>query len=69
MYVNLWIYLSFLCICFADINECCSDPCLNGGSCEDDVNGFCCECPPGFTGECCETGKDFGCLKLPEDVH
>ena len=41
----------------SDVNECASDPCLNGASCEDGVNGFICECPDGFTGVNCETGK------------
>lgn len=30
-----------------------TDPCLNGGSCIDDVNSFHCSCLPGFTGPHC----------------
>lgn len=31
------------------------DPCLNGGSCVDDVGSFSCECRPGFEGVHCKT--------------
>lgn len=34
------------------------DPCLNGGSCVDDVGSFSCECHPGFEGEHCEIEAD-----------
>uniref|UniRef100_A0A3Q2Z0A5 EGF-like domain-containing protein n=1 Tax=Hippocampus comes TaxID=109280 RepID=A0A3Q2Z0A5_HIPCM len=33
-------------------------PCLNGGSCVDNVGGFACECRPGFQGGRCETEID-----------
>jgi len=36
--------------CETDVNECASTPCQQGGTCEDQVNGFTCSCPPGFTG-------------------
>ena len=36
--------------CETDVNECASNPCRRGGTCEDQVNGFTCSCPPGFTG-------------------
>uniref|UniRef100_A0A6Q2X482 Notch receptor 2 n=1 Tax=Esox lucius TaxID=8010 RepID=A0A6Q2X482_ESOLU len=34
------------------------DPCLNGGSCVDQVGGFFCDCRPGFQGERCEAEVD-----------
>ena len=40
-----------------DLNECASNPCLNGGACKGAVNGYTCECCAGFTGELCETGN------------
>lgn len=40
----------------ADIDECESNPCLNNGTCTDEVNGFTCSCPPGFAGDQCEAG-------------
>ena len=41
---------------FADINECSSNPCNNGGTCIDQDDGFECKCHPGYTGDHCETG-------------
>lgn len=46
----------------SDINECESDPCEHGGSCRDKVNGYVCDCPPGRTGDHCETGVYLSCL-------
>ena len=38
------------------IDECESDPCLNGGTCEDAVNSYSCTCPSSeLTGDRCET--------------
>ncbi len=42
---------------FADIDECISDPCQNGGTCIDAANGFRCNCAPGYTGPSCQSGK------------
>ncbi|XP_020602760.1 fibropellin-3-like [Orbicella faveolata] len=41
--------------CGVDINECASNPCLNGGACADQVNGYVCSCPAGCTGVHCQT--------------
>lgn len=43
--------------CLTDIDECASNPCINGATCVDQVNGFNCTCPPGFTGTLCGIGK------------
>lgn len=37
--------------CLSDVNECASNPCINGGSCEDGVNQFICHCLPGYGGK------------------
>lgn len=42
---------------FPDVNECASHPCQNGGTCTHGVNSFSCQCPAGFRGPTCETGK------------
>ena len=40
-----------------DINECqISNPCKNGGQCENTHGSYECKCTPGFTGQNCETG-------------
>lgn len=50
--VKLFQFLS------TDIDECASNPCKNGGSCSDSVNGYSCHCRNGYTGTECETSKD-----------
>lgn len=35
-----------------------TDPCVNGGRCEDGVNQFICQCPPGYAGKRCEKEID-----------
>ena len=42
-----------------DIDECTSVPCQNGGTCIDQVNGYLCQCAPGYTDLQCQTGKGF----------
>lgn len=40
-----------------EIDECRSQPCLHGGSCQDQVAGYQCICSPGHEGAHCELGK------------
>ncbi|KFE60923.1 FG-GAP-like repeat-containing protein [Hyalangium minutum] len=41
--------------CETNVNECESNPCLNGGTCTDGVNGYTCACTPGYSGATCAT--------------
>ncbi|KAM9008408.1 sushi, nidogen and EGF-like domain-containing protein 1 isoform 3-T3 [Ara ararauna] len=41
-----------------EINECQSQPCLNGGQCKDHIAEFLCLCEPGYTGQHCESDID-----------
>ena len=43
--------------CRIDVDECSSNPCLNGGCCTDQVNGYACSCQPGYAGAQCQTSK------------
>ena len=40
--------------CEKNINECQSNPCINGGFCSDDINQYKCLCPPDIEGVNCE---------------
>jgi len=37
--------------CETQVKKCAISPCEHGGTCDDQVNGFTCICPPGFTGK------------------
>ena len=50
--VDAFFYFDIACV---PIDECSSNPCLNGGTCEDAADSYFCSCPSGFTGDRCET--------------
>ena len=39
-----------------DVDDCESNPCLNGGNCTDGLNDYTCSCLPGNTTRNCEIG-------------
>ncbi|XP_072174323.1 cubilin-like [Diadema setosum] len=39
--------------CDVNINDCSTNPCQNGGTCIDDVDGFICQCQSGWAGPTC----------------
>ncbi|KAM9615896.1 sushi, nidogen and EGF-like domain-containing protein 1 isoform 9-T9 [Morphnus guianensis] len=47
-----------------EIDECLSQPCLNGGRCKDRIAEFLCLCEPGYTGHHCELEVD-ACESAP----
>ncbi len=44
--------------CQTDFDECISNPCQNGGQCNDLISGYNCTCPAGFNGTHCQTDTD-----------
>ena len=40
-----------------DVDDCASGPCLNGGTCTDDINRYTCKCAVGYSGLNCTTSK------------
>lgn len=55
---NQYTYLTNpLSLVSADVNECETEPCEHGGTCIDEVNGFSCNCTPGWEGNTCQFGK------------
>ncbi|XP_070564053.1 zonadhesin-like [Ptychodera flava] len=50
-----------------EIDECCSDPCKNGGKCIDSIGRYDCLCPPGFDGFNC--GQEYGVCYVWGDPH
>ena len=57
------------------LNDCASDPCLNGGTCEPGPGGYSCACQEGYDGNHCEVKRlgmknSFICLlAIPFPPH
>ena len=41
------------------MDECASSPCMNGATCDDDINSYNCTCVTGFNGTICDTSRLF----------
>ncbi|XP_012934800.1 sushi, von Willebrand factor type A, EGF and pentraxin domain-containing protein 1 [Aplysia californica] len=50
--------------CEESVDNCLGQPCLNLGSCQNEVSGFSCLCTPGFSGPTCEVDIDE-CMSSP----
>ena len=44
-------------VCCTDVNECLSNPCINNGTCSDQIDGYNCTCIPGYNGTRYETSE------------
>ena len=44
--------------CELEVDECRSQPCLHGATCQDAVGAYFCDCAPGFLGDRCELNTD-----------
>ncbi len=47
-----------------DSDDCAAEPCLNDGQCFDLLDGFACDCAPGFGGDTCAIDAD-DCADTP----
>ena len=52
---------------YPDFNDCEPNPCLNGGSCEDEFGGYTCHCSPEWIGENCTVVKGRVLIKKHTD--
>ncbi|XP_019639873.1 PREDICTED: fibropellin-1-like [Branchiostoma belcheri] len=50
-------YYNMFAVC-VEWDECSSAPCRNQATCQDQINGFTCQCPPGYAGTLCEDIDD-----------
>ena len=65
---NTGLMPSYCVLKSTDIDECATDPCQNGGTCIDQVNGYQCQCTAGYTDLQCQTGKGTDKLKRNASV-
>ena len=57
--ISKLIELPYFIFLGVDHNDCTSDPCQNGGVCEDLLNDYNCICVPGWEGKDCHLSKKF----------
>ncbi|GBN02945.1 Protein crumbs, partial [Araneus ventricosus] len=46
-------------LCDEEVDECLSFPCMNNGTCIDQVNDYACICPAGYEGAQCERAQEI----------
>lgn len=42
----------------SDVDECVLTPCSNGGTCQNTMGSYLCNCPAGWIGRHCDVGTD-----------
>lgn len=60
--LRMWYFVFLLftgAFCQINIDECMSNPCLNGGICKDKIDGFTCNCTDRWMGLTCEKPYDI----------
>ena len=58
----LQILVMYIHMSLADLSECASSPCQNGGTCIDQVNAFTCTCSIQYQGSLCQTCKYYNII-------
>ena len=59
VYVSVFASIPKSIIVLVVIDECSSNPCMNGASCTDGDESYTCDCVEGFVGTHCETGESL----------
>ena len=54
---TIYYYYYYYYYYFIDTDDCNPNPCQNGGSCTDRVNGYRCACEAGYEGATCATSE------------
>ena len=52
-------YLIAYYIFISDIDDCESNPCQNGATCQDGIGLYSCSCPTGYEGDQCQIGENI----------
>lgn len=64
----VWCRLKKIVFFHLDINECDSNPCLNGGSCDDHIASYTCRCVTGYSGLRCQTSMPVHSSPAPNHI-